>query len=113
SGSVPLVYRQRPGRDVLARYRQELPACGDIARGAPSDRRSDRRNRAAAGEFVDNADRPGQRARKLLAGPSPGYRTFLGEQTHYEQSLAGGRIRLENRLVDGVPSLVMSRVPTV
>ena len=50
-----------------------------------------------------------QPARRLPVAPSPGYGTFLGEQTHYEQSLPGGRIRLENLVVSGVPSLLIRR----
>lgn len=47
---------------------------------------------------------------KLPAAPSPGYRTFLGKQSSYQQSLVKGGIRLENRVVNGVPSLVMGRI---
>jgi len=42
---------------------------------------------------------------------SPGYWTFLGEQTHYEPEFGRGRIRLENRVVNGAPSLVIRRIP--
>ena len=50
-------------------------------------------------------------APKLAVAPSPGYWTFLGEQTRYEQSLVNGGIRLENRDVNGVPSLLIVRIP--
>lgn len=63
--------------------------------------------RRAIGGLIGEIEQP---ARRLPVAPSPGYWTFLGEQTHYEQSLAGGRICLENRAVDGAASLVISRV---
>jgi hypothetical protein len=52
-----------------------------------------------------------QPAPKLPVAPSPGYWTFLGQQEFYEQRLASGRIRFENRDVNGVPSLLIVRIP--
>jgi hypothetical protein len=66
--------------------------------------------RTAIGGLIVEIEQP---ARRLPVAPSPGYGTFLGEQTHYEQSLVGGRIRLENRAVNGVRSLVIGRIPIV
>ena len=63
--------------------------------------------RRAIGGLIGEIEQP---APRLPVAPSPGYRTFLGEQTHYEQSLARGHIRLENRAVDGAASLVISRI---
>jgi len=48
-------------------------------------------------------------APRVATAPSPGYWTFLGEQKSYEQRVNGGRIRLENRDVDGLPVLAITR----
>jgi len=50
-----------------------------------------------------------QQLRRLPVAPSPGYWTFLGEQAHYEQGLAGSQIRLENCVVNGDASIVIYR----